>query len=69
MYRPSRFHLYREIIPTFALHSSLKLSIEELQMFQREARLYWSGLETEDVLLERLERVLSRTGSGAGDGK
>jgi hypothetical protein len=47
----------------------LKLSIEELQMFQREARLYWSGLETEDVLLERLERVLSRTGSIAGDGK
>lgn len=69
MYRPSRFHLYREIIPTFALHSSLKLSIEELQMFQREARLYWSGLETEAVLLERLERVLSRSGSVAGDGQ
>ncbi|RKN85556.1 extracellular solute-binding protein [Paenibacillus ginsengarvi] len=61
MYRPSRFHLYREIIPTFAPHSRLKLSIEELQLFQREARLYWSGLETEEALLERLGSMLSRT--------
>lgn len=60
MYRPSRFHMYREIIPTFALHRSLNLSIEELQLFQREARLYWSGLETVDALVERLERMLSR---------
>lgn len=64
MYRPSRFHLYREIIPTFAVHSTLKLSIEELQLFQREARLYWSGLETEEALLERLGRMLSRAGGG-----
>lgn len=58
MYRPSRFHLYREIIPTFVLNSSLELSVEELHLIQREARLYWSGLETEDALLDRLERAL-----------
>lgn len=59
MYRPSRFHMYREIIPTFAQHNDLHISKSDLGLIQREARLYWSGLEAEEVFLDRLEKLLS----------
>ncbi|MDF2659243.1 MAG: GntR family transcriptional regulator [Paenibacillus sp.] len=65
MYRPSRFHMYREIIPTFAQQKDLRLSKSELGLIQREARLYWSGLEAEDVFLDRLEKLLSHPGQNA----
>ena len=60
MYRPSRFHVYREIIPTYRVFSALRMSMRELDQFYREAKLYWSGLETEETVAERLDRLLSR---------
>lgn len=63
MYRPPRFYLYREIVPTFSLHSAMHLSRDDFYIFQREARLYWSGLETMDSLLERLEKLLHKPSS------
>jgi multiple sugar transport system substrate-binding protein len=60
MYRPSRFHMYRDIIPTFRLYNALNMSIYELDQFYREAKLYWSGLETEEAATQRLEQLLSR---------
>lgn len=59
MYRPSRFHMYRDIIPTFRTIGALNMSIHELEAFYREAKLYWSGLETEEVAASRLEELLS----------
>jgi multiple sugar transport system substrate-binding protein len=57
MYRPSRFFLYREIVPTFAYISELGLSLDELVRLKIELKLYWSNLETREQLEERLRRV------------
>ncbi|WP_127580245.1 extracellular solute-binding protein [Paenibacillus koleovorans] len=56
LYRPSRYNLYREIVPTFRLGSELGLSQAQWQTFVREVALYWAGLEQEEVFSERLER-------------
>lgn len=63
MYRPSRFHMYRDIIPSFRPFGTMNMSIKELDMFYREAKLYWSGLETEEAASQRLERFLQQLGA------
>jgi multiple sugar transport system substrate-binding protein len=59
MYRPSRFSMYRDIIPTFQPYTDLNMTAAELNRFYREAKLYWSGIETEEVAVMRLEQVLN----------
>lgn len=54
IYRPYRFHMYREIIPTFRTFSDLNLSLGRLEALYKEARLYWAGLESESDTVERL---------------
>lgn len=57
--RPSRYYLYREIIPTFRLVSELKLNSRELSAVYREAKLYWSGLYDRSTVCGRLEQSLN----------
>lgn len=57
-YRPSRFSMYRDISPTFRSFDDLNLSQDQLLRFVREAKLYWSGIETEEGVCQRLEEVL-----------
>jgi multiple sugar transport system substrate-binding protein len=58
MYRPSRFYMYREIIPTFQVPTDLNITLREIDLFIREVKLYWSGLETEEAVCDRLEDLL-----------
>jgi hypothetical protein len=44
----------------------MNISIKELDMFYREAKLYWSGLETEEAASQRLERFLEQLGAPEG---
>lgn len=55
---PSRFHMYRETIPTFRLYTDLQLSAEELQMIRRELKLYWSKIQNLETVCQRLEETL-----------
>jgi multiple sugar transport system substrate-binding protein len=57
-YRPSRFTMYREIIPTFRYNRELGLTESEWRTFFGEAFMYWSGLETEESFCTRLEGLL-----------
>lgn len=57
-YRPSRFWMYREMAPAFRSFDDLNLSQDQLLRFVREAKLYWSGIETEEGVCQRLEEVL-----------
>jgi multiple sugar transport system substrate-binding protein len=59
--RPSRFHMYREIIPTYRLISDLKLSTAGLNAVQRQIKLYWSGLQDEDGLCRSIEKIVEAT--------
>lgn len=56
--RPSRFHMYREIIPSFRLVSELNLSLDELATLRNELKWFWSNMEDENSLCQRLESLL-----------
>lgn len=56
--RPSSYSIYRELISTFHVFSDLRMSMDELAIFLREAKLYWSGLETDQGVIHRLEQSL-----------
>jgi len=62
MYRPSRFHVYRDIIPTFRTFDALRMSISELNALYREAKLFWSGLEKEEEAERRLDKFMRELG-------
>ncbi|SDE44861.1 multiple sugar transport system substrate-binding protein [Paenibacillus sp. UNCCL117] len=58
IYRPSRFALFRELIPGFRYGGELGLSESEWNVFFKEVFMYWSGLETEESFCRRMEELL-----------
>jgi multiple sugar transport system substrate-binding protein len=55
MFRPSRFHMHREIVPTFSRFSDLNIPEELSYQILKEAKYFWSGLFNEDTLSSRLQ--------------
>jgi multiple sugar transport system substrate-binding protein len=60
VFKPSRYQLFREIIPTFSLYSDLGLTYRELGEMKNELRLFLSGLLTEELFCQRLQANLSK---------
>lgn len=58
LYRPERFHLYREIIPTFRHFTDLNISSQNLNVLNREVKLFWSQMEDEQDFCRRMETLL-----------
>ncbi|MDF2659651.1 MAG: GntR family transcriptional regulator [Paenibacillus sp.] len=63
MYRPIRYPMHRDIVPTYRMYTDLNVTFEMLVTIINEMKLYWSGLESEqaacakiDVALEELRR-------------
>lgn len=56
--RPSRFFMYRDIIPTFRSYTSLRLPVDGLMKMLAELKFHWSGLDTLDAVLLRLKDKL-----------
>lgn len=59
MNRPSRFFMYREIIPSFRYISELNIKPHQIDVIRNEMKLYWSGMEDEQAVCSRLEQLLS----------
>ncbi|MFD2329899.1 extracellular solute-binding protein [Cohnella sp. GCM10020058] len=55
--RPSRFGMYREIIPSYRFGDALGLLEREWRWFLPEVMLYLSGLRTEEAFCERIEAL------------
>lgn len=55
MYRPPRFSIYRELIPTFRLLKDLRLDSRSLTALQKEARLFWFGVQDRNTFCKRVE--------------
>lgn len=53
--RVSRYHVYREIIPTFHYYTAMDIRPIEFNRIRKELRLFWSGLETLEQFCERME--------------
>lgn len=58
--RPSRYQMYREIIPSFRSVTDINLSLKQLDDVLSEFKLYWSGLRSKESLAKNLEDVLNR---------
>ncbi|CAM4440992.1 multiple sugar transport system substrate-binding protein [Paenibacillus endophyticus] len=56
--RPSRFHMYRDIIPTFQTYSDMNITLSELEIIKRNFKLYWARLEDFDSAFRKLEDEL-----------
>ncbi|WP_121614118.1 extracellular solute-binding protein [Mesobacillus foraminis] len=60
VYKPSRFHLFRETIPTFKLFTDLGLNAKELGEIRNELRIYLSDLMDDKIFQQRLKSTLSK---------
>ncbi|MDF2714747.1 MAG: GntR family transcriptional regulator, partial [Paenibacillus sp.] len=54
---PSRFSLFREIIPSYRLFTDLNVRESEYRELFDELRLYWAGLENEETFCSRVEAI------------
>lgn len=59
MFRPSRFSLFREIVSSFRPFTDLGIGDKQFKAIEREVKLYWAGLESEESFCSRLEQLLS----------
>lgn len=56
--RPSRFHMYRDIVPTFLNYSDMNITFRELEIIRRIFKLYWARLDDFDTVFQRLKEAL-----------
>ncbi|GAA3412682.1 extracellular solute-binding protein [Paenibacillus hodogayensis] len=55
--RPSRFSLFREIIPSYRLFTDLNIGEGEYRKLFYELQLYWAGLLDEETFRSRVEAI------------
>jgi len=55
---PPRYPLYREIMPTFADYRELNITIEALDDFSQELKLFWGGLDEPESIIQRVQTRL-----------
>lgn len=58
VFKPSRFQLFREIIPTYRMFTDLGLNSKELGEVRNELRIYLSDMMDDKILLQRLNSKL-----------
>jgi len=58
--RPSRFHLFRDIIPAFRTYRDLELSAPAFRELHETLKTYWTGLIGEDTLRAEIDAITSR---------
>ncbi|PYI57445.1 extracellular solute-binding protein [Paenibacillus flagellatus] len=63
--RPSRFAMFREIMPSFRLLDDLNVKDSELRKLVGELRLYWAGLGSEEKLCAEMEAMHRPSEDGA----
>lgn len=59
LYRPSRYNMFREIVPTYRLLNDLSLDSKQLGIVLREAKLYWSKLQNIQATCRKIEEALN----------
>jgi multiple sugar transport system substrate-binding protein len=58
VFKPSRFQLFREIIPTYRMFTDLGLNSKELGEVRNELRIYLSDMMDDKIFLQRLSSKL-----------
>jgi multiple sugar transport system substrate-binding protein len=58
VFKPSRYQLFREIIPTYRMFTDLGLNSQELGEVRNEIRIYLSDMMDDKIFLQRLNSKL-----------
>jgi len=56
--RPSRFALYRELIPTYRIHRDFGLPSVSLEKIRQRLKFFWPKLESAEEMCAKLEEML-----------
>ena len=56
---PSRFQLFKEIIPSFCYYTDMNLG-QYLKMMTQHLKLYWSGLESASSVITKIEHEINK---------
>jgi len=56
--RPSRFFMYKDIIPTYRFYSDMNISYREASAMGEILKLYWAHLDDFETALRRLKEAL-----------
>ncbi|GAA3402404.1 extracellular solute-binding protein [Paenibacillus hodogayensis] len=59
MYRPLRYPMHRDIVPTYRTYSDMNVTMDMLAAILGEAKLYWAGLESEQTVCVKIEQALN----------
>ncbi|PYI57591.1 extracellular solute-binding protein [Paenibacillus flagellatus] len=59
MFRPLRYPMHRDIVPTYRLHTDLNVTMDMLPAIMNELKLFWAGLESERTVCSNIENVLN----------
>lgn len=62
---PSRYAMFREMLPSFAYHRDLGLTIGSLKLFTRWLKEYWSDMIDEETMRGKLQELLAAGMEGA----
>lgn len=54
LFRPSRYSMYREIVPTFGGYEDLNLPMDLLNTLRNELRMFWANMEEPEEVARRL---------------
>ncbi|GIN85146.1 hypothetical protein J6TS2_15320 [Heyndrickxia sporothermodurans] len=63
VFKPSRYHLFREIIPSYSLYTDLGLTGTVLSEVRNELRIYLSDLMDDKILHQRIKAILTKSKS------
>ncbi|MFD0698082.1 extracellular solute-binding protein [Paenibacillus sp. GCM10027628] len=56
--RPSRFFMYRDIIPTFSFYKDMNVTFRELETMRHMLKLYWARLDDFETVCRQLKATL-----------
>jgi len=56
---PSRFQMFREIMPSFRYYTDMNVSRYHLQIMTHYLKMYWSGLVSASNVIETIENALN----------
>ncbi|MDF2721279.1 MAG: extracellular solute-binding protein [Paenibacillus sp.] len=57
--RPSRFPLFREIMPTYRFFTELNIPFSQFAMIREELKFYWAGLDDLDTVMNRIQEKMN----------
>lgn len=65
MFRPLRYPMHRDIVPTYRLYTDLNVTMSMLLAIVNEVKLYWAGLESEQTVCAKIEKALNELRSAS----